>query len=136
MALSSAEVTKVFKIFGIPQSGKAVLGKDNLLSRFPAVIEFDVTANVTKLNTILAALTADQVVEVQTQITAWEAMGDSNPLSIAEDLNTKGTIVNYDKAREKIKETLSNIIGFVTGSPGFYQEAKSKFGMSSGRLLR
>lgn len=135
MALSSAEVAKVFKIFGIPQSGKAVIARENVAPRYPGTIEYDVSSLVAKLNECLAALNADQVTEVKAQLTTWDSITDSSPLKIREDINSKGTIVDHKAQRQLIKETIANLIGFAIPSDGFFAEVKAKFGMG-GRILR
>lgn len=125
MALTAAQTTQVFKIYGIPQSGSGTLVyrmADNL--SVPLMQPFSFTAVVDALNAALAALTASQEAEVVALLTAWSDIGDYDELRVSQDGGTAGRIVDRDVRRQNIRDTLANILGVAMPRGGFSTEAR------------
>ncbi len=69
MALTASEISQVYEMLGIPQGGSA-MAIDNLATMFgPFAQAYDFTAIITLIDAKLAALSATNIVRVQTLLT-------------------------------------------------------------------
>ena len=120
---TAAETTKVFKIYGIPQNATGfVVGR--IISLYgPGGNVYDFSAIANQLNTQLGAVSATQYAECQTLIQEWDNITDYSELTVDEDNTSKGQLVNHDRRRDRVRMTLSNIIGFFVPKGGFFTDA-------------
>jgi hypothetical protein len=132
MALTTAQVTKIYKIFGLPQANEALVVTDWFSIPGPATATMDLSAIKAKLDAILAALSATQETEVAALVVAWDAVGDYDELRVTRDGTSEGVLVDREKRRENIRRTLGALIGFVAPTGGFTRGA----GGGGGRIIR
>jgi len=134
---TAAETTKVFKIFGIPQSGSAYVAGRIISLYGPGGNTYDFSALVTALNTQLAAVNATAYIECQTQIVEWDNITDFSELTVDSDSSSKGQLVNHAKRRDRVRMTISNLIGFVCPPGGFFADSNLvQWGGNGPRVLR
>lgn len=128
-----AELTKVFKIYGIPQNSTGfVVGR--IISLYgPGGNVYDFSAIVNQLNTQLALVSASQYAEIQTLLTEWDSISDFSELAVRVDNHSTGQLVDHDRRRDLIRTTLSNLIGFYVPKGGFFSDSAS---ISPTRLVR
>ncbi len=137
MALSAAQTSQLYEVFGLPQGG---LGYDaaqvaNLWG--PAGEAYDFTAHVTALTTKLAALSASQETRVTTALTRWDVITSYDPLKIHRSTTGgEGTIVDYPAEREAIRQTIGNVIGYYVPRGGFVAEIQRAAGGKSTGISR
>lgn len=123
MALTAAQVTQVFEIFGIPQNGAGDVAIQASSPDGPLCETYDFSALATKLSARLTALSSEQVARVVTLLTRWDAVSSSSPLRIARSGGGSGTIADHPGERAAIRFALSNLVGFAAAPGGFAAEA-------------
>jgi len=112
MALTTTQTAKLFKILQVPQNGGAdVIG--DLISIFgPATESFDFAGAVSLINTRITALSTDQSTEIATLITQWDTDSlDFNELKVDSQGRQRGVLVDYDRRKRLIRDTIQNILG-------------------------
>jgi hypothetical protein len=124
MALSSAQVTQVFEVFGVPENGGGDVVSEAVSLFGPVCDSYDLSAIVTKLNARLSALTSSQIDRVTALLERWSAITSSSPLKLAHSGGSQGTIVDHAAERAAIKQALSNITGWAVSGGGFAAEAE------------
>lgn len=134
MALTNEQTTQVFKIFGLPQNGVAYVAFRLVSLTGPAAETFDFTAAVNGLGARLAALNAEQEAEVAALLSEWSALeADYSELRVYADGGSAGRLVDHPVRAEKLRATLSNLIGFAVPSGGFVAEVHR---LNGGRIVR
>lgn len=139
MDLTEAQVTQVFKIFGLPQNGAGRIHDVNPLPLGLGSIDYPVTLDYTEANAALtaalAALTASQITEVAALLTEWANITDFSEMEVSVAGDSRGQLVHHEKRRQHVRDTLSNIIGFFAPVGGFQAKAKRLLG-GSHRITR
>jgi hypothetical protein len=130
MALTAANVAKVYELLGIPQGGTGLIVTS--LSHVPPSLaqawtstytEGDFSAIVTKITAALAAISAEQ----QTLVEAWLAQWDS--IKTATSLTLEGEVgMNFAEEAEKCRESVGNLVGVAVPFGGFLQETWAVYG--------
>lgn len=133
MALSAAQITQVFEIFGVPEngSGEVVAGLTTLFG--PAGESYDLSAITALLNAKLSALSASLETRVVALLDRWDVVTSTSPLRLETVPEGRGTVVDHPAEREAIRNTLADLIGFVVPSGGFAAEARRR--LSGGGTL-
>ena len=124
MALSTANVTKVFKLFGLPQRGYGYVAEPLIRGLTPSGAEYDFTELTAKLTAVLATLSATQQTEVEALLTEWDAVKDYGTLEVLSDSGAQGTLVSHSRERKQIRAVIANLIGFHVPTLGFAAEAE------------
>jgi hypothetical protein len=142
MALTAAQITQVYKVFGLPQSGSGALVFTDLAPRGTVVSTIDMNQPATALSQRLAALTAEQESEVGALLQEWAGITDYSELRVnAEgrgEGRAAGRLADDEARRENIRRTLGNVIGFYAPPGGFARVASEACGVGSAqhRLIR
>lgn len=123
MPLSNAQITQVFEIFGVPQSGSGDVASQVASVFGPVSNAFDFAAIATKLNDRLAALSDTQTARSGTLLARWDALTSSSPLRITQSAKANGVFADHPAERAAIRTALTNVIGFAAPSGGFAAEA-------------
>lgn len=135
MALTAAQTTQVFKVFGIPQSGIGYSALDPSAPYASVVTSYNYSAAKDRLNTILAALSASQEAEVGALLTEWAAITDYSELRVNADGGSAGRLMDHDTRREKVRSALANVLGFAAPGGGFAARVAAP-GLAGGDLVR
>lgn len=141
MALTPAQKSQVYEIFGIPESGTGYIASQLTSLYGPAGESYDFNAVVTMLNLRLDALSTLEAAAVlagstggETRLTAllsrWTTLTSYDPLQVNEASGAKGTLVDYPKERKNIRKAMCNIIGFSCPAGGFETEQRSAYGVT------
>ena len=140
MALTAAQITQVFKIFGLPQSGSGALVFTDLAPRGTVTSTFDMSQPAAALNEKLTGLSAAQESEVRALLDEWSGITDYSELRVnAEgrgEGRTAGRLADDAARRENIRRTLGNLIGFYVPPGGFVAVAAQTAGVGAHRLVR
>lgn len=137
MSLTDAQIVKVFKVFGVPKGGSAYLSYEQIKGVGITGADYDVSALAAALTTQLTALDTDQEAEVAANLTKWPEVGDEGEMNINASFGTTGTVINFEKRRQMIRDELTNIIGFAAPTGGFALEANRQASdCMAGRLIR
>lgn len=123
MALTAAQVTQVFEIFGIPQNGAGDVAIQASSQDGPLCETYDFTALASKLSARLTALSSEQITRVTALLTRWDAVTSTSPLQISRSSGGSGAIADHPGERAAIRFALSNLIGFAAAPGGFAAEA-------------
>jgi hypothetical protein len=134
MALSAANISKVYELLGIPQGGAGVIVTS--LSHVPPSLaqawtstytEGDFAEIVTKINARLAALSA----ETQTLVEAWLTQWDS--IKTATSLKLSGEVeMDFEEEAQKCREAVGNLAGIAVPFGGFLKETQDIYGTGRG----
>ena len=136
MSLTTAQITQVYEILGVPQDGAGEVFGSVATLFGPAYETYDMSAIVSKINTKLAGLTSEQIARVTTLLDRHTTIGNSSPLQVSAAAGgAKGTLADYPAERETIRSALGNILGIAVPSGGFVAEAK-RAAQGSGRIAR
>lgn len=113
MALTAAQTTQCFEIFGIPETGTSItIG--SIQSIYGANIAvYSHAAAATRMAAILAALTATQITRVTTLLDRWTAITGTAPSKINDDAGS--VCADYPAERAAIREQLEKITGIFIG---------------------
>lgn len=130
---TAAEVTKLFKIYGIPQNATGFVAGRIISLYGPGGNVYEFSALVSQLNSQLALVSATQYAEIQALIVEWDAITDYSELIVDSDNKSSGQLVDHAKRRDLIRATLSNILGFYVPKGGFFTDASA---MNASRLIR
>jgi len=124
MALTAAQITQVFEILGVPQSGSGeVFG--SVATLFGAEFEsYDMAGVVSRIGARLAALSAEQIARVTTLLDRHTSITASSPLQVSEAGGARGVLANHPAERAQIREAIVNIVGLAVPSGGFAAEAQ------------
>lgn len=109
MALTAAQISQVYDIIELPQSGSALLQPTpgNPFDHIPHY--YDASATVTAIDAKLAALTAEQITRVGTLLTRWDSITSTSPTRI---LDKGGSVLaDHPEERRNIKGAIEHIIG-------------------------
>ena len=123
MALSAAQVTQVYDIFGVPQGGSGAVISAVATVFGPVCDVLDMSALVTAIDAKLAALSAEQITRVTALLARWDAISSTSPLRVTQSASTRGIAADHPAERVSIRAALSNIIGIAVPSGGFAAEA-------------
>lgn len=123
MALTAAQITQVYEIFGVPQNGVGQIVGAIATPFGPVCDSCDVSALVSKIDARLAALTATQITRVSSLLTRWDAVTSSSPLRVEGSSGARGTVADHPAERALIRTALSNLIGVAVPAGGFAAEA-------------
>jgi len=138
--LTAAQITQVFKIFGLPQSGSGALVFTDLAPRGTVTSTFDMSRPAATLNEKLAALSASQEGEAGALLNEWASITDYSELRVNSEGKGEGRAMGRladDQARrENIRRTLGNLIGFYVPPGGFVAVAAQTAGVGEHRLVR
>ena len=124
MALTTAQTTHLFEIFGIPQNGAGDIFASVVTLFGPEYETYDLSGIVSKLNTRISVLSAAQEARITALLTRWDTLTSYNPIKLEQAGDVQGTIADYEQERANIRKALSDILGFSTPSGGFAAEAK------------
>ena len=83
MALTSAQITQVYEILGVPQNGVGQVVGAIATPFGPVCDSCDFGALITKIDARLAALTTTQIARVGNLLTRWDAIGSTSPLRVS-----------------------------------------------------
>ena len=138
--LSAAQITQVFKIFGLPQSGAGALVFTDLAPRGAVTSTFDLSQPVAALNAKLASLSLSQESEAAALLNEWASITDYSELRVysqGKDAGrAAGRLADDEVRRENIRRTLGNVIGFYVPPGGFVAVACRTAGVGEHRLVR
>lgn len=123
MALSAAQTTQLFEIFGVPQNGSGAVVSAVATIFGPVFESLDMSSLVTRINAKLIALSAEQIARVTTLLLRWDAVTSTSPLRVTQASNTRGIAADHPAERVAIRAALSNIIGVSVPAGGFAAEA-------------
>ncbi|MEI6235350.1 MAG: hypothetical protein WCT04_20020 [Planctomycetota bacterium] len=133
MALTDAQTTQIFGIFGVPQNGSGTV-VDAVATVFgPACESVDMSAIVARINAKLTALNSEQITRVGALLLRWDAITSTSPLRVTRSASTSGVAVDHPAERAAIRTALSNIIGVAVTSGGFAAEAARAHQTTMGR---
>ncbi len=133
MALTSAQTTQIYEIFGVPQNGSGAVISAVATIFGPVFESLDLSALVTKIDTKLSALTSEQIARVTTLLSRWDAITSTSPLRVTQSAATRGIAVDHPAERAAIRTALSNIIGVAVPSGGFAAETARTLQTTLGR---
>ena len=138
--LSTARVTQVFKIFGLPQSGSGALVFTDLAPHGTVASTFDMSQPAAALNEKLAGLSPTQESEAGALLDEWASITDYSELRVNSEGKgegrTAGRLADDEARRENIRRTLGNLIGFYVPPGGFVAVASRTAGVGEHRLVR
>src|ERR1043165_1361684 len=123
MALTAAQITQVYEIFGVPQNGVGQIVGAIATPFGPGFDSCDTSALVTAIDARLAALTTSQLARVNSLLTRWDAITSSSPLRVEGSSGARGTVADHPAERALIRTALSNLIGVAVPAGGFAAEA-------------
>lgn len=123
MALTAAQITQVYEIFGVPQGGSGAVVSAVATIFGPVCDSLDMSALVTKIDAKLAALGTTQLARVTALLLRWDAVTSTSPLRVTQSSATRGIAVDHPAERASIRVALSNIIGIAVPNGGFAAEA-------------
>jgi hypothetical protein len=139
MALSAAETTLLYELFGIPEANDGYL-VSQLTSLMGAFAEtFDWTAVKSALDARLATMAADgtgREARVQAHLASYSSIAQ-DPMSINRGATgAEGLLVDRPREVEYLRDACATIIGFAVPSGGFVREMFKRFRGSGGGLSR
>lgn len=119
MALTAGQIAQFYEIIGVPQAGTAAMIYTLSDPAGASADTFDHAAVVTLINTLLAALSSDQVTRVQTHLTRWTAIGASEPV-VSRD-RAGSVFADYAAERAAIRTALEALTGiYIRLTPAYY----------------
>ena len=124
MPLTAAQITQVFEIIGIPQSGSGDVFSSVATLFGPEYESYDMTSVVTLVTERLNALGDTQISRVSTLLDRYTAITATSPLQVGESAGARGTLADHPAEREAIRAALGNIAGVAVPSGGFFAEAR------------
>ncbi|HLX60169.1 MAG TPA: hypothetical protein VKX17_02690 [Planctomycetota bacterium] len=122
MALTSAQITQVYEIFGVPQNGNAQVVSAIASIFGPVCDSCDFSALITRIDAQLAALTSTQIDRVTALLTRWDAITSSSPLRVQRSGQGRGVFADHPAERAAIRAELSNLVGVSVPAGGFAAE--------------
>lgn len=136
MALSAAQKTQVFEIFGIPETGSGT-SYPELMGEFGASGDtYDMSRVLSQVTSILNALSASQEARVAALLTRHAAITSSSPLQVHGAAGgARGVLVDHPGEREAIRAAIGTIVGVAVPMGGFVAEAGRK-ARGAGRVGR
>jgi hypothetical protein len=136
MALTSAQTTQLYEIFGVPQSGVGRVANTfaDLSGSLTVRVDLSYTETSAALAAAIAALSEAQITRVAALLTDWDSIGSQSELAVSADGGTSGTLVDHAKRRANIRDALANILGFMSAQS--FAQAARVFGPGGNRLLR
>src|SRR6185295_8488421 len=123
MALSAAQITQVYEILGVPQSGSAEIVGAMATPFGPVCDSCDLSALVTRIDARLAALSTTQIARVSSLLTRWDAITSSSPLQVSGPGHSGGTVADHPQERANIRREIINLVGVFVPNGGFANEA-------------
>ena len=126
MALTDAQATQIYDIFGIPQSGSGTVISAVATIFGPVCENLDMSALVTRIDAKLAALSTEQIARITALLQRWDAVTSTSPLRVTQSGATRGIAADHPAERVAIRSSLSNLIGVAVPSGGFAAEAARK----------
>jgi hypothetical protein len=138
--LTASQVTQVFKIFGIPQSGTGSLVFTDLAPRGTVVSSFDMSQPAARLGAVLSSLTPEQEAEAAALLAEWASVTDYSEVRVSSEGRgegrTQGRLADDRVRRQNIRSTLGNVLGFYAPPGGFAAVAAQTAGVGEHRLIR
>ena len=135
MALTDKET--FYEILGLPQQGTAIV-IDNLTNRTATIASsvegktytHDFSNIITAVEARLTALSTAQETIVDVHVARWTELL-TKPVQVAQGATGgSGTLADYPKEREEIRERIGNIVGVAIPHGGFMESARKTFGTS------
>lgn len=138
MALTDAQVSTIFEIIALPESGTTTLITDlvhypysNTGTWEPGWNVGDLSALVTRIKANIAAMSSTTEARVTSLLDDWDEMGSSN-LKVTASQQAAGVLVDYKGQREHIREEIGNLIGLAVPKGGFIGEMQRIYGIRQG----
>ena len=123
MALTAAQTTQIYEIFGVPQNGSGAVVSAVATIFGPVCESLDMSGLITRIDAKLSALTTEQIARVTALLLRWDAITSTSPLRVTQSAATRGIAVDHPAERASIRAALGNIIGIAVPSGGFVAEA-------------
>ncbi|MGD0093243.1 MAG: hypothetical protein ABSE73_25290 [Planctomycetota bacterium] len=138
--LTASQVTQVFKIFGIPQSGTGAVVFTDLAPRGTVVSTFDMSQPAARLGVILGSLTPEQEAEAAALLEEWANVTDYSEVRVNSEGRgadrAQGRLADDQVRRQNIRLALGNVLGFYAPPGGFAAVAAQTAGAGEHRLIR
>jgi len=132
MSLTATQIAQIFKAFGVPQAGAGFAVAEFSTLFGPFAETYDYSALVTALNARIAALNAEQETQAAALLAEWETITDYSELAVDQAAGAGGTLSNHARRRDRIRDTLANLLGFYCPPGGFVASVRPR----GGRLTR
>ena len=134
MALSSANKSLMYQLFGLPQSGTAVYCDDlthkvtnTSGSANPSWGTMDFTGLNAQFEAQMAAMSATTQALVEAQLATYSPIATS-PMKVTVSQTSQGVIVDHVCEAEKIRDVVGNLIGFAAPRGGFTEYYSNLYG--------
>jgi len=138
MALTDAQVSTIFEIIALPESGTTTLITDlvhypysNTATWEPGWNVGDLSELVTRIKTNISAMGDTTETLVISLIDDWDSLGSSN-LKVTTSQQAAGVLVDYAGQREHIRTEIGNLIGLAVPKGGFIGEMQRVYGIRQG----
>lgn len=136
MAFTNAEISQMFEIFKIPESGRSINVKALVHYPFSMVENWtpnytsgDLTVLVTAIKANIALATATVETRARTFLTRWDEITASSPLKVTQSINgSVGVIVDHEQERRNIRVGLANLLGLAIPEGGYLSEMQAIYG--------
>lgn len=139
MALTAAQISKVFEVIALPESGSTTLVTNlvhypytNTSTWEPCWNTGDLSGLVARIKVNISLMNATTETIVTGLLTTWDDIGSTNPLRVTSSQQAAGVLVDNDKQRELIRQRVGNLIGLAVPQGGFLGEMQRVYGIRLG----
>lgn len=132
MALTADQRLSFYELFGVPSNPSALVQTDITTPRFigaqglnPSYMNQDFTNLQTQIEAILTALDSAQEARVIAFLVTYDSISTS-PLNVQSSAEAQGSIVNHPAQVEKIRQRVSDVVGYTVPFGGFSESYRRK----------